>query len=452
MYALYRTLEIINYIVIAITVIGFVAQIIFILLSWVPKRGYPKAKRQHRIAVIIPAHNESKVIGNTIRSLFSKQTYPREFFDVIVCADNCTDDTAEIARAAGATVIYRKDDNPAHRRASYPVKYLMDWVMENRKGQYDAFVKLDADNLVCDEFLEKMNDALDAGVSIAKAYEASSNLSQNIWTKVSGTYYIRDSRIPCRVRQFFHMDQILSGAGMMVSVKCIEDIGGWDAMGVSDDSEFSSKRLIEGWRIKYVEDAVVYEDQPSTLKDTFFRLSRMARGINHVFWVNLPKMFKRFFQTGRLSYLDYPLTMVFVPIAVLCCSWFPAYYIFYVIVNLVQIFSATNIGIYPGVADASAYALDQIYNLLWMILYVVVSYVIIYAGQTWLAVFLDRKKLGLSNSLKGARSGILLSPIFMVLYAIAICYGVFAKPKWRSVSRNAPPTDKLPESSGVESK
>ena len=450
MYILYRTLEIINYVVIAITTLGFGVQILFILLSWVPKKGYPKAKRNHRFAVIIPAHNESSVIGNTVKNLFDKQTYPRGFYDVFVCADNCTDDTTEIAGKAGATVIYRQDDNPAHRKASYPVKYLMDWILENHPGEYDAFIKLDADNLVCDQFLEKMNDALDSGVDIAKAYEASSNLSQNIWTKVSGTYYVRDSRIPCRVRQFFHMDQILSGAGMMVSTRCIEQIGGWDSMGVSDDSEFSAKRLLEGWRIKYVEEAIVYEDQPSTLKDTFFRLSRMAKGINSVFWRSLTRMIGRFFKTGRLSYLDYPLTMMFVPIAVMCIVWFPAYYIFYSLVNIVQISTAANIGIYPALADPQAYAVSQMYNLLFMIACVVAGYILIYAGQTWLAVFMDRKKLGLSRSLKGARSGILLSPIFMVLYAIAICYGVFAKSKWRSVTRNVPKAvDKTDSSAGT---
>lgn len=433
----YDVLEIINYVVIAIASVGFFSQALFIILCFVPKKTYPKAKKNHRIAVIIPAHNESDVIGKTVSSLIEKSTYPKEYFDIFVCADNCTDDTAALAKQAGADfILERHDKNPRHAMACYPIALLINNILTEHKGEYDAVIKLDADNLVCPEFLEKMNDAIDAGVQIGKSYEASSNLTQNIWTKVSGTYYIRDSRIPGRVRQFFHMDQILSGAGMMVATSVLEQIGGWDAMSSSDDIDFSMRRLNEGRRVKYIEDAVVYEDQPSNLKDTFFRLSRMAHGIHNLFWRNLPKLFINFFKTGRLSYLDYILTEIFIPIAVLACCWFPAYYIFYVIVNGLQGFFGVDVDLYQSMADPVLYAQQQIISLGWMILWVVVGYIVIFSGQTFLAVSLDHKKLGLKWTCKGCLSGIMASPLFMIVYAIAICYGVFAKPKWRKLKRS----------------
>ena len=62
----------------------------------------------HKIAVVISARNESAVIGQLIESIHA-QTYPAELIRIYVCADTCTDDTAEVARAAGATVFERQN-------------------------------------------------------------------------------------------------------------------------------------------------------------------------------------------------------------------------------------------------------------------------------------------------------------------------------------------------------
>ena len=59
----------------------------------------PKAKKQHRYAFFISAHNEEVVIGNLVRSILA-QDYPRELMDVFVVCDACTDNTHEEARAA----------------------------------------------------------------------------------------------------------------------------------------------------------------------------------------------------------------------------------------------------------------------------------------------------------------------------------------------------------------
>ena len=63
-----------------------------------------KRIREHhpesRFAVLIPAHNEEMVIEPLLESL-ENQDYPRTLYDVYVIADNCTDDTARRARAAG---------------------------------------------------------------------------------------------------------------------------------------------------------------------------------------------------------------------------------------------------------------------------------------------------------------------------------------------------------------
>ena len=64
-----------------------------------------------RIAVIIVAHDEERVILDSVKSLVA-QRYPSESFAVHVVADNCTDRTADLARSAGASVLERSGTGP----------------------------------------------------------------------------------------------------------------------------------------------------------------------------------------------------------------------------------------------------------------------------------------------------------------------------------------------------
>lgn len=59
------------------------------------------------LAILVPAHNESNGIGVTLKSLLAQVDLPQS---IIVIADNCTDDTADVARQYGVTVIERHND------------------------------------------------------------------------------------------------------------------------------------------------------------------------------------------------------------------------------------------------------------------------------------------------------------------------------------------------------
>src|SRR5579862_269745 len=66
----------------------------------------PASGARPRVAVVIPAHNEALGIGDTLQSLIPQL---KNGDRLLVLADNCTDDTAAIAAAAGAEVAVRKD-------------------------------------------------------------------------------------------------------------------------------------------------------------------------------------------------------------------------------------------------------------------------------------------------------------------------------------------------------
>jgi glycosyltransferase involved in cell wall biosynthesis len=58
-----------------------------------------------RIAFVIPAHNEELLIGRTVAACVAAGRACGEPFRIVVACDACTDRTAEIARAGGATVV-----------------------------------------------------------------------------------------------------------------------------------------------------------------------------------------------------------------------------------------------------------------------------------------------------------------------------------------------------------
>jgi cellulose synthase/poly-beta-1,6-N-acetylglucosamine synthase-like glycosyltransferase len=417
----------------------------------------------HKIAIIIPACNEEAVIGSTVKALLSEQNYPHELYDIYVCADNCKDQTAKIAEAAGAQVLVHTDPDPAHHRAAYPIKFLLDHILAEH-DTYDFFIKFDADNHANPDFLRRMNDAFSSGVEVARCFESSTNPTENIWTKVSACYYIRDSRLPCNYREKTHQDSMLSGAGMMCSFALLKRIGGWDGMSTSDDVDFTLNRLLENTRVHHVPDAIVYEDQPATAKDTFNRNARMAHGIHGLFWKKGWKLLGHTFISGKISNVDLFMQLLFIPIGVVSTIWFPLYYISYAILMLLQMngvsvfsqaflemprvhglsyntigqsldFITSNLGVYHE-GDITSYATTLFVGLMVMAVFVIACMVLVYIFQTWLALLLSKKHLGMKN-LKGYWAGILLSPIFMLFYAIAVDWGVFTKPKWKKVARKA---------------
>ena len=98
--------DIFNFCVFITFTICYTYQLYYVLVVLSRKPKQLVAKKNHRYAVVVSARNESAVIGDLIHSI-KVQNYPTELIDVFVIADNCTDNTADVAREAGATVFKR---------------------------------------------------------------------------------------------------------------------------------------------------------------------------------------------------------------------------------------------------------------------------------------------------------------------------------------------------------
>ena len=106
--------------------------------------------------MLIAARNEASVIGHLLDSIH-RQDYPADKVTVCVVADNCTDDTAAMAREWGALVTERHSDQVGK---GYALSHLLSWLA--REGYtFDAYLVLDADNLLAPGYLAAIHRGLE---------------------------------------------------------------------------------------------------------------------------------------------------------------------------------------------------------------------------------------------------------------------------------------------------
>src|SRR3954451_6688300 len=142
------------------------------LAAWRSRRPPVAAAPRTRVVVIVPAHDEAALIGRCVGSLLA-QGYPRELFDVVVIADNCTDATASIAAAAGARVLVRH--NRERRGKGHALRWALDRLLVKVPVPY-AVAVVDADAVADPAFLAVGAGALERG---ARAVQCEYRLAED---------------------------------------------------------------------------------------------------------------------------------------------------------------------------------------------------------------------------------------------------------------------------------
>ena len=240
------------------------------------------AKPSRRYAALICARNEESVIGELISSLRA-QDYPAELLDIYVLADNSTDATARVARQAGAIAFERF--NPYQVGKGYALNELFSQIRSRRPlSDYDAFLVFDADNIVDPHFVSAMDQTFAQGCDVLTSYRNSKNFASS-WISASySIWFLREARFLNYPRMKLHTNCAISGTGFLVSSKIIEENGGWPYHLLTEDIQFSTVCATKGWRIGYCDDAILYDEQPVTFRDSWNQRFRWAKGFYQVFW------------------------------------------------------------------------------------------------------------------------------------------------------------------------
>ncbi|WDL99542.1 glycosyltransferase family 2 protein [Alicyclobacillus sp. ALC3] len=268
-----------------IFVLVYSYRVVYIFVAFKAKRSKYCSVNDARLgkyAVIIPARNEARVVGQLIGSI-KDQNYPQDLVDIYVVADNCTDNTAQVARAAGAIV--RERFNRVQVGKGYALDYMLKVIERDYSANhYDGYFVFDADNLLEENYIFEMNKTFDQGYRVVTSYRNSKNYDQNWITAGYALWFMHEAEYINLPRMVLNTSCAISGTGFLVQAQLLKDHGGWIYHLLTEDIEFSVSQVIQGEKIGYCRNAMFYDEQPITFGQSWSQRLRWAKGFYQVLY------------------------------------------------------------------------------------------------------------------------------------------------------------------------
>lgn len=415
-----RTINTINSILyIALTVLYFY-QFIYIVIALIgdkkKKLDTYEAKKLHKFAFIIAARNEQAVIGNLINSI-KQQNYPAELIDVIVVADNCTDDTAQIAREHGA-ICYERFNNMLVGKG-YALDYCFNKIVEQFGDYtaYDGYFIFDADNVIDKNYVKEMNKVFDRGYNVITSYRNSKNYDTNWITSGYSLWFIREAKYLNNPRMMLKTSCAVSGTGFLVNSTIIKKNNGWKFNLLTEDIQFSVVNILEGEKIGYCESAMFYDEQPTTFKQSWNQRMRWSKGFYQVMFRYGRELIAMMFKKREMFVSCYDMFMTLAPATLLSIGC--------ILLNLIFLaYGATDVHmlrrILPGTLGSIAFAGVNFYLLMFSIGFITLV-------TEW------NKILAPAN--KKIKS-LFTFPLFMITYVPISLVALVKKVEWKPIAHS----------------
>ncbi|GIP22633.1 glycosyltransferase [Paenibacillus sp. J22TS3] len=246
------------------------------------------------VTLMVPAHNEGKVITQTVEALLALD-YPHDRYEIIVINDNSSDNSSELL---------------AKLQAKYPARQLVVINTDNITGGKG---KSNALNIGFQrsrgEFIA-IYDADNTPEKTALRYLVAELSHDPTLGAVIGKFRTRN-RFASLLTRFINIETLsfqwmaqagrwklfklctIPGTNFIMRREIIEEIGGWDVKAIAEDTEISFRIYMMGYRIKFQPKSVTWEQEPQTLKVWFKQRTRWAKGNIYVIVKNVPLLFNR---------------------------------------------------------------------------------------------------------------------------------------------------------------
>ncbi len=368
-------------------------------------KSLPKTPPKARFALLVAARNEEAVIGQLCDSL-NHMNYPKELYRIMVAPNNCTDKTQEVALQHGATIF--SHEGPVSSKGEV-LAQMVDQILE--EACFDAVCVFDADNLVHEDFLLRMNDALADGAQVAQGFRDSKNPADTAVSTAGSAWYWMLSRFYNGGREALGLSALINGCGFMVKSELLQKLGGWRTHTITEDYEFTACSVLAGQRVHYVPAAVIYDEQPLHFWETVKQRRRWCTGGVQGAKLYCGRLAKQGLKSRSPVTLDLALTflMPWLQIPALLCGAATAGWL-----------------IYQVVAAGALY-------VLWMALTAIAFAFVAWVGVALLAALL--MKLARGRLLPRTLAGVCFFPLYVLSWIPIAVYSLFFKKKsWEPIA------------------
>jgi len=222
--------------------------------------------------IVVPAHNETAVIERTVRSLLAVD-WPKDRFRVLVVADNCDDDTAELARNAGATVIERREKGK--RGKGYALEF--GFARSRMDGSAHAVVVIDADTVVSPNLLEACAARIEQGAKAIQVNYGVLNPEDSWRTRLITVAYGAFHIVRSRGRERMKTSCGLRGNGMCFTHTLLERLP-FQVYSMAEDLEYGIMLGLNEIRVEYADEARADGEIVSSERGARSQRQRWERG------------------------------------------------------------------------------------------------------------------------------------------------------------------------------
>lgn len=230
-----------------------------------------------RIALVIFACNEADVISETIRKVRESMKSSDSLF---VVADNCDDETAEIARSNGAQVMVRKDRSSQGKGAA------LSWFAEKYQTTilaHDFLVILDADSLVLPDFIQELKERLTENDVVSQCRVAPIGYHGSSMATLIALSEIIEQSVFDHIRSKLRLSIRLRGTGMIFKPDILIQLCPYLKTDV-EDVALSLLLADKGITVKSLSTPRVYDPKPTHLKAASRQRARWFRGQWNSLW------------------------------------------------------------------------------------------------------------------------------------------------------------------------
>jgi cellulose synthase/poly-beta-1,6-N-acetylglucosamine synthase-like glycosyltransferase/peptidoglycan/xylan/chitin deacetylase (PgdA/CDA1 family)/spore germination protein YaaH len=256
-----------------------------------------------KVAVLIPAYNEEKVIERTIRSVLDS-TYPK--LRVIVIDDGSKDATLEVARKAftrevdeGRVLILTKPNSGKAEALNYGLRHVHE--------DEELFVGIDADTVIARDAISYLVPRfLDPKVG-AVAGNAKVGNRVNLWTRWQALEYITSQNFERRALNTLGAVSVVPGAIGAWRTAAVHELGGYHTDTVAEDADLTMALLESGYQVRYEDLALAFTEAPVNANGLMRQRFRWSFGILQAVW----KHRGAFARKGALGWIALPNIVIF---------------------------------------------------------------------------------------------------------------------------------------------